>query len=137
MVYDPERGCVRGRDEMADEELPDGRLSFDALRQGNMKRIPLFGHTWNEFPGDDWSGPEWGNALAGEAGEACNVLKKMHRGLPEDPSGEEAKQALAHELADVVCYADLVAARFGIDLGEAVREKFNIVSDRRGTDIKL
>lgn len=44
---------------------------------------------------------------------------------------------LALELADVVTYADLLAARMDIDLGEAVREKFNEVSDRVKSRITL
>lgn len=80
---------------------------------------------------DEWSGMEWGCALAGEAGEACNVLKKMKR------DGSDLKGALADELADVICYASLIASKYGIDLSEAVRRKFNEVSDRVQSNIKL
>jgi hypothetical protein len=40
-------------------------------------------------------------------------------------------------MADVVTYADLLAARFGIDLGLAVAAKFNEVSERVGSDLRL
>jgi NTP pyrophosphatase (non-canonical NTP hydrolase) len=80
---------------------------------------------------DAWSPTDWACALAGETGEACNLIKKLRRG-EEVESGD-----IARELADVVIYADLLAARCGIDLGEAVRCKFNEVSHRRGSAVLL
>ena len=71
--------------------------------------------------------------MAGECGEACNVVKKLER----DGETPEMLVKLKHELADVVTYADLLAARYGINLGQAVAEKFNIVSQRRGSHLKL
>lgn len=44
---------------------------------------------------------------------------------------------IADELADLVIYADLLAARLCIDLGGSVAKKFNIVSKERGSKIKL
>jgi NTP pyrophosphatase (non-canonical NTP hydrolase) len=52
-------------------------------------------------------------------------------------NGVENIEVIAQELADTVLYADLLAARLGINLGEAIRDKFNIVSERMGSDIKL
>ena len=72
-----------------------------------------------------------GGAMAGESGETCNLLKKLRRG--EKISVED----IASELADVITYADLIAARLDIDLGEAVRKKFNIVSKRRKCKYRL
>ena len=101
-------------------------LSFERLRRVNVKRC-------NEAfrPLEDWSPTDWGCAMAGEAGEACNLLKKMLRG--EDVPLDH----VAAELADVVTYVDLLAARLGIDLGAAVVRKFDIVSRKRGSDIFL
>lgn len=101
-------------------------LTFDKLHITNVERCvkdirPL--HSWTPL--------EWGGALAGEVGELCNLLKKLRR-------GEKIKtKDMAHELADVITYADLLASRLDIDLGEAVREKFNIVSKRWGSKFKL
>ncbi len=81
---------------------------------------------------DSWSPAEWTNAMAGECGEACNFTKKLLRG----DKGVTVED-VAKELADVVCYADLTAARLGIDLEKAVIDKFNEVSDRRGSKLKL
>ena len=106
-------------------------LTFAGLREANVTRCEDVFH-----PLMFWSLPEWACAMAGEAGEACNVVKKMNRG---DYDGKTllGQADLAAELADVVIYLDLLAARAGIDLGEAVREKFNIVSERRGSKICL
>lgn len=103
-------------------------LEFGALRKANIERCnSAF------FPLLSKDGPWWGNAMAGECGEACNIIKKIDR----DGDSPELHAALAKELADVVTYADLLAARFGIDLGKAVIDKFNEVSERRGSLIKL
>lgn len=103
-------------------------LTFTKFRQVNLDRCEeAF------FPLRAKDGPWWGNAMAGECGEACNFVKKIDR----DGSTPELVQALAHELADLVTYADLLAAYYGIDLGLAVVEKFNQVSERRDCDIKL
>ena len=101
-------------------------LSFDELRFANRDRANAIG-----YPIADWSPTDWACAAAGEMGEACNLVKKMRRGDDID------LKDLAWELADTVCYLDLLAERLGIDLGEAVREKFNVVSDRHGTGVKL
>lgn len=102
------------------------QLTFEQLRKINYARCN------NDIrPIDEWSPLEWGGALAGETGELCNFLKKMRRG------SKIKKKDLAHELADIITYADLVAARLDIDLGEAVREKFNLVSKRWGSKYRL
>ena len=115
-------------------------LSFDALREANVRRCEDAFH-----PVSDWSLTDWATAAAGELGEACNVIKKMRRfegshndpALNIDPSSDAGQKALAYEIADTVIYLDLLAARAGIDLGRAVCEKFNIVSERVGSAIRL
>lgn len=81
-----------------------------------------------------WSLAEWSNALAGEAGEACNLTKKMAR---DGRSIEKERKELGKEIADVVCYCCLLATAAGIDLEKAVIQKFNEVSDRKKSKIKL
>ena len=100
-------------------------LNFRQLRKANFKR------SQTAFNVENWSPLEFGGAMAGECGEACNLLKKLKRGE------KVPLKDIAHELADVVVYADLTAAYLDIDLGEAVREKFNIVSKRKKCNIKL
>lgn len=70
--------------------------------------------------------------LAGEIGEACNVIKKLERerlGL----RGSRATVAdLAEELADGIICIDLVAIKYDIALGRAVVDKHNRSSDKIG-----
>lgn len=66
--------------------------------------------------------------LAGEAGEACNAGKKLARHEYGFVGGDPDVSKLAEELADVVICADLAAEKAGIDLAEAVVQKFNKTS---------
>lgn len=102
-------------------------LSFEDLRKANVERCEnSFKHSIN-----DWSPSDWAMATTGELGELCNFLKKRHR-------GETVNQKdIADELADVCIYLDLLAARLGVDLADAVRSKFNEVSVRVGSEVKL
>jgi NTP pyrophosphatase (non-canonical NTP hydrolase) len=78
-----------------------------------------------------------GNELAGEVGEACNIIKKLERermGI----AGSRANLAdLAEELADVIICADLIAMQLGIDLNRAVAEKFNKTSEKVGLTTRM
>ena len=105
-------------------------LTFDELREANQRRLPDFGKA---YPADesDWTPADWTVAAMGELGEFANLLKKRRRG--QDVSTE----VLAKELADTVTYLDFVAHSLGIDLGEATRQKFNEVSVRVGSDVRL
>jgi len=101
-------------------------LSFADLAQANLGRCETSYH-----PLDDWSPCDWMTAVTGEVGELASLLKNRRRGdnvLDSD---------LAFELADVVIYVDLLAQRLGIDLGRAVRVKFNVVSERVKSPIML
>jgi NTP pyrophosphatase (non-canonical NTP hydrolase) len=110
-------------------------LSFGLLRSVNFSRA---GRWHPGFPQDDlWSGADWSNAMCGEAGEAANVVKKLRRyetGTEgkNDPPRDQLVAMLADECADTVIYLDLLAAKYGIDLGAAVIHKFNLVSNREG-----
>lgn len=99
------------------------------LRDINVHRcVHAFGH--NLY---DWSCMEWGCAITGEAGELANVLKKIRR-AEQNIAGSRIEgsetQAVSDEIADVIIYCDLLAARFGIDLQTAIREKFNKTSEK-------
>ena len=114
------------------------RLKFEELRLANVKRLPLFrdrkGRICHKPDGSDWSNAQWLNAVTGELGELANLIKKTDRG---DFTIDEAREDLGRELADVVTYLDILAFRLDIDLGQAVRNKFNEVSDRVGCDVML
>lgn len=75
----------------------------------------------------------WTNAIAGEAGEACNIAKKISRGdFKTDAALDDARNALAVELADVMTFCDLLLAKLGVDTEKILLEKFNVVSSRVG-----
>lgn len=113
-------------------------LEFNELQEANRKRAFVFKNRKGEVCHPDgvmgWTLSQWSNALAGELGEAANLIKKIERG---DFTLEEIKGELAKEIADVECYLSLLASRAEIDLGEATKAKFNEVSDRIGCEIKL
>lgn len=107
-------------------------LDFNDLRTVNVRRCEAVFHPLN-----DWSPTDWATAMAGECGEACNLVKKLRRldGGPNDAAVAEGLELLGKiekELADLVIYADLLAARLGINLASAVIEKFNEVSAKVG-----
>jgi NTP pyrophosphatase (non-canonical NTP hydrolase) len=137
-------------------------LTFRRFRERNVERCETVFHRI-----EDWSYNDWLGALTGELGEIANVIKAMRRKRPvarqqlDDegrvlppgvegvsswmreygpafmPMTDEERTDLGRELADLTTYIDLLAEAADIDLGEAVVEKFNIVSEREGSDIKL
>lgn len=113
-------------------EPHDPDLSFEELGAINLERCGQAFH-----PLEDWSLQDWLMAATGELGEVAGVLKTNRRRGASAALSEAERAALAHEIADVVIYLDLLAQRAGIALGAAVREKFNIVSDRVGSKVKL
>jgi len=122
------------------------RLTFAILRAANLARLPTFKNGKGELahptvegqpPGHDWALSQWANATCGELGEAANLVKKIERGdfalddvITIKGESMTARELLAKEIADVVCYIDLLANRAGIDVGDAVRAKFNEISNR-------
>lgn len=118
--------------------MTDG-LTFNALRSANLARLPEFrnkhGEPAHSQPdGSDWSPAQWLQAVTGELGEYANVRKKFERG---DLTAEEFEQQAADELADVMCYLDILAFQLGIDLGTATMDKWNRISKRVGCNIRL
>lgn len=114
-------------------------LTFKELREANMRRLPTFKNAKGELShtnsdGSDWSLSDWSNATLGELGEAANIIKKVRRG---DLTLDEARPALAKEFADVVTYLDILAYQARIDLGVATVEKFNEISRRVGSPVRL
>jgi len=108
------------------------KLTFQALAEVNMTRC----HRWHDPMA--WSPQMWGLAAAGEMGECCNALKKLHRhdeGIQQaaDPKDrDELVRRVATEIGDTVVYLDLLAQRLGLRLEDCVRDTFNRVSIREG-----
>ena len=100
-------------------------LAFAALRHANEARD----EEWNTGA-EKISLAFRGVELAGEAGEACNVIKKLERATLGIAGSRATLADLAAELADVVICADLIAMHAGIDLEAAVVGKFNATSEK-------
>jgi NTP pyrophosphatase (non-canonical NTP hydrolase) len=128
-------------------------ISFEELRLANAARVVEFRNAQGEIAHphgvDNWTIAEWTNALAGEAGEACNLSKKIRRGDFMGTRLLGAYQDLVDEIADVVVYADLCLQKISslsslnsqgtelITLGAAVRQKFNLKSEEIGSSVRL
>lgn len=102
---------------------------FTTLRQANIVRDRV----WN--PDKLLSLVFRGNELAGEIGEACNILKKIERERLGLVGSRASPEALAEELADGVICIDLIAMELGIDLWAAIRKKFNKTSRERNIPV--
>lgn len=82
----------------------------------------------------DWLPMGWPLAIAGEAGELCNLIKKCVRG---DFTFESQRVAILKELADVIIYCDLMISAMDANTGEVVAAKFDEVSKRVGFTKRL
>jgi NTP pyrophosphatase (non-canonical NTP hydrolase) len=75
-------------------------------------------------------------ALAGEVGEAANIIKKLNRvrdGIPGNrETPDELEDALGDELADIAIYLDLLAQAAGFDLERLREAKFRKTSAKIG-----
>lgn len=99
---------------------------FPTLREANVARQG----EWDA--GNVLSLAYRGNELAGEVGEACNIIKKLERERLGIAGSRDTLEHLAEELADVIICADLIAMAAGIDLEDAVARKFNATSEKVG-----
>lgn len=109
-------------------------LSFQHFRAANELRL----RTTPKYEAClKWSVSDWFMAIVGEMGEAANYCKKVLRDQNADFSNPHTQKELGRELADVVTYIDLLASMLGINLGEAVRDKFNDVSHRVNSKVML
>jgi hypothetical protein len=95
---------------------PKRNLVVNNLRVANEERAKIWGASGQIDM--DWRM----NELAGEAGEACNVLKKIVREMAGEVGSRASKDRAIEELSDVVICLDLMAMaadlpQFG--LGEA------------------
>ena len=113
-------------------------MKLSVLRVANVKRCEEVFH-----PLHHWSPTDWACAMAGEAGEVCNAVKKLRRladgtNTAKDPQNEsDCLKAIGKELADTIIYCDLLAARLGLDLSFEIESKFNEVSRRMNSAVRL
>lgn len=106
-------------------------VRLSTLREANEVRQK----EWD--PSDLVTASYRGNELAGEVGEACNVIKKLERERMGIRGSRDTVEHLAEELADVVICTDLIAAAYGIDLDAAVARKFNATSEKVGLKTRM
>jgi NTP pyrophosphatase (non-canonical NTP hydrolase) len=117
--------------EIAALQQAGGGLTFNALRAANAERI---GSSKYRICEEKWTPAHWMQATMGELGELANLLKKVDRG---DFPFDQVKVEVAKELADVQTYLDILALKLGVDLGQATIDKFNEVSERIGSTVRL
>ena len=104
---------------------------FSALNKRRCEAANGFNHKI-----DDWSLSDWMTATAGELGEAANIAKKLNRvrdgivGNSETP--EQLRSNLADEIADTYIYLDLLAQSQGINIEDAIVNKFRKTSEKIG-----
>ena len=121
--------------------LSEGWVSLD--RGGGTRRSTAIHAAANALrqkewdPGDIITLAYRGNEMAGECGEACNVIKKLERERLGIRGSRSTKDSLAEELADVVICADLCAMQAGVDLEQAVKDKFNKTSEKNGLKTRM
>jgi NTP pyrophosphatase (non-canonical NTP hydrolase) len=106
---------------------------YRTLHEANVARQMAWCPDLNSQPDLCFRGVE----LAGETGEACNVIKKLERERHGWRGSRDTKEHLAQELADVVICANLAAIAAGIDLDAAVEAKFNETSEKVGLPHRL
>lgn len=105
-------------------------LNLSKFQQTNATR----GTRWHQGDLSQWSLLEWCGAMAGEAGEACNVAKKMRRidlMLPNKEAGLSTRDIvglrnkLANEIGDTIIYGLLILSNLGLDASEVVEYVFD------------
>lgn len=106
-------------------------MNYKDLREANIAR----NKEWAK--GQTMSLSFRGNELAGEVGEACNILKKLERERMGIAGSRASMSDLVEELADVIICVDLIGMSLGLDLVEAVRNKFNKTSEKVGLETRM
>lgn len=116
-------------------------MDIKTLQQTNARRA----YKWHG-ESEPWTTVDWTNALAGEAGEACNKSKKLKRintNLLNKEAGIsknnkfELQRGVAEECADAIIYAVLTIDHLGFEAEEIIRYVFNKKSEEYGFEERL
>ncbi len=111
------------------------KLTFADLRKADADRQAYWGGAEN------WTLADWSNALAGEVGEVCNVVKKLRRPhlgtVGNDFDAAHYTAQLGSEIGDVLIYLDLLAKAAGLDLAECAQRAFNEKSAKLDMPVRL
>lgn len=119
------------------------KLTFVRLADANVLRDADVFHDL-----DIWTPTDWGCALAGETGEACNIIKKLKKLSDSYKTGKisskrfenKKKQlisSIGKELAEDQIYLDLTATALGLSLADELVKKFNETSIKYKSKITL
>lgn len=143
-----DRGGAGVRDEfigalaaqLANDAIRGAPMNIDDVSRTNLSRALI----WHRGGLEEWTLSDWGVAMAGEAGEVCDAIKKLnrftagiHQANARGTSYESHVQSIATEIGDTYLYLDLLAQRLGLRLSDCVRDTFNRVSKREGFDVFL
>jgi NTP pyrophosphatase (non-canonical NTP hydrolase) len=111
--------------------VPGATVSYSTLREANAARQVEYD------PQKKLGLLYWSNALAGEVGELCNVVKKAEREKLGLPGSRSTRADIEEEIADVYIYLDLMCYRLNFDAGPAIKKKFNATSEKLGHKTRL
>lgn len=101
-------------------------VTFNTLRDANVNRQ-------KEWPGNEHADVAFRTIeVAGEAGELAEAVKKFLRAERGIKGSTATRDDVASEMGDLLVSLDLLANQMGINLGEAVRAKFNATSEKYG-----
>ena len=105
-------------------------MKIDAFQATNAAR----GRRWHQGDLSQWSLLEWCGAMAGEAGEACNVAKKLRRldlSLQNRDAGQTnadagpLREKLADEIGDTMIYGLLILSNLGVNASDVIERVFD------------
>jgi|CXWL01.1.fsa_nt_gi NTP pyrophosphatase (non-canonical NTP hydrolase) len=75
--------------------------------------------------------------LAGACEELGEVAKEIKHEYDNDLLPELVAERIGEEVADCITYLDLICTKYGLKLSDVLARKFNAVSDRRNSTIKI
>lgn len=101
---------------------PTYDLTFKEFQRRNAER------SRSAFPSQCMTPEFLAVGIAGEAGEMCNIVKKVMRG---DFTLQSHREEVLDEIADIMTYCDLFMSLMGEDTDHRLQTKFAEVSKRR------
>lgn len=110
---------------------PVSSLDFTTLRKANDERQL----EWD--PNNSCSLLYRATELGGETGELLNEIKKYVREQIGLVGSRTDMEKIRQEGADVVICVDLLFQQLELDLGQAVKDKFNLSSEKNGLKTRI
>lgn len=124
---------------MVDAATTSPPLTFALLRRQNITRCDAWPQPLHRSTPSDLA-----CAVATEVGQLCEQIGRLRQHLQVTcPSkfrsalAAEITARIGQELADLVLFADLLAARLDLPMDEILAARFNSVSEQLGSPVKL